>query len=234
MNSIFTSLPKMPATRDVSSLPDGFHEMNAKSLRQLFNKLCRRNPELNRFRKYFKKDPITGFYLLDQSNMNYPSAHCSTDSNGNQTLSYQFNDAKGHAVYVAITFPKDGEYYYFPSSFEFRVYVNGEYESYSMKVDDCYVELTKEQVLDMFFRFLGELVLIRFLDFFVDMGYETPYDKLSIINTYFRKLSKEFNMSFDKKAKKITVNSRKPSARRTSLQHLIAHRVVMKIVKLFY
>jgi hypothetical protein len=189
----------------------GYHPIPIRSLKWVFNKAVGRNPDLNRFLQYFTPDPSNGFHVLTQGNSNYPSAYCSADEFGNLVINYQFNDVKKRTVYVKVTFPKDREYYYVPNV-EFIARLDGENQVFTIDIDDSLFnagfKLTKKQVLNFFFRCLGELALIMFFDYFVDSKLQGPYDKLSIINRFVRRISEKFEISFDKKARKINIGKR--------------------------
>jgi hypothetical protein len=169
---------------DDSSL-SGSYIFSPKLLKKFFSRAARQFPDLRRFEKYFKRDRNTGFHVLTQSNMNYPSFNYRHDDTRNLVCTFQFNDEVGSLTYITATFPKDGLFYYVPKV-ELLLIIDGYYQKIKIDVDDSFFgvafPLTKEQVLSLFAGFLGDFALIRFLDFFVDIALEGAYDKKSVIS----------------------------------------------------
>ena len=145
-------------------------------------------------------------------------------------------DVKRNLVYITVTFPKDGAYYYV-SKVEFSVRVDGENQKFTIDIDESLFsagfKLTKKQVLNLVFSCLGELALLRFFDYFVDTRREDGYCKLSIINEFVRRISKQFEISFDKRARKITIGKRVLGPR-TEGEDFRTNYAVTSIVALFW
>ena len=233
IRSLFIRLLSSP--QKVVSPLLGYHPIPGKSLKRLFKGVVRLNPDLKRFSQYFKPDRSNGFHVLTQGNSNYPSAYCSADEFENSVINYQFNDSKRSTVYISVTFPKDGDYYYVPKV-EFIARVDGENQVFTIDIDNSLFNvgfrLTKKEVLNLFFSCLGELALIRFFDHFVDSKLQGPYDKMSILYRYVKRISEKFEISFDKESRKINIGKKVPGLE-TIKQCEVRLKTVFQILKLF-
>lgn len=229
------SISTVDFQREDSSLR-GSYPIPAYFLRKLFKRAILQDPNLWVFLKYFKIPEGEAFHVLTQGNSNYPDIYCTSDEHGNLVINYQFMDVKRNLVYVTVTFPKDGEYYYVPKV-EFFVRVDGENQIFTINIDESLFsagfKLTKKQVLNLVFSCLGELALLRFFDYFVDTRRENGYHKISIINRFVRRISEKFEISFDRRARKITVGKR-VFGPRTDGQDFRTNRDVTSIVALFW
>ena len=237
------SITTVDFQREDSSLR-GSYPIPAYFLRELFKRAILQDPNLWVFLKYFKIPEGEAFHVLTQGNSNYPDIYCTADESGNLVINYQFMDVKRSLVYVTVTFPKDGVHYYVPKV-EFIVRVAGENQIFTIDIDKSLFsagfKLTKKQVLNLVFSCLGELALLRFFDYFVDTGLlkkedfekKEVYDKQSIINRFVRRISEQFEISFDRRARKITIGKR-VLVPRTEGQDFRTVRDVTSIVALFW
>lgn len=172
----------------------GCYPFPKRLLKNFFYRALKKDSKLRFFRKYFKTSEA--FDVLKQGDDNYPYIYCTSDENGNLFMNYQFENVKGNLIYVEITFPKDGDYYYVPTV---KFIVNQ--EEFTIDIAHSFFsadfKLTKEQVLNSIFSYLGELALIRFLDYFVNTRRENDYNKRKILSKFMVKYFRYYDITYD-------------------------------------
>ena len=147
----------------------------------------KRNKSLLKFGCHLYPNPDTGLYGLSVKALLYPKIiFANLVDGGDLVCAFTFKDEENLPVYIKFTFFKIGKFYYAPTvTFNFFDRLLGNYNVINIETYQSFFKskfpLTRKQALKLFIRSLGEIVLIPFLDFFVDTNQEKPYDKTSMI-----------------------------------------------------
>lgn len=182
----------------------GCYPFHQRLLKNAFYRALKKDRKLRVFRKHFKIPEGEAFDVLKQGDVNYPFIYC-TSEKGQLFMNYQFANVNGNLIYVEITFPKDGDYYYVPT-----VKFIANKEEFIIKIADSFFsadfKLTKEQVLNSIFSYLEELALIRFLDYFVNTRRGKAYKKHKILRAFIVKYFSKYNIIYDISSKTFFIN----------------------------
>lgn len=197
----------MPSSEFISN---GVYQVPINFLKRIFKDLSPKFPEIARFATGFQRND-RGFYDLTRGNSNYPSINSSFPTTGGVKLTFTFTDAKGCNMHIIAMLRQAGDLFNI-FNIELWALVNGDYTAFAINIDSTIFNfsalLTKEQVLNLCFSFLGELMVLKFADFFVGMKGEAPYDKQALLKLYLRRISRRYTFKFDKVARTITIGLR--------------------------
>ena len=186
--------------------PNGHYLVPLGLLETTFENLSKKIPDINRFAEAFD-----GNADLPTGNPNYyPVIICSIDNTG-VNLTFTFRDAKGDNVHIILKLDQ-AEAGFNIREIELWTLVNGGYTAFTINIDpeifDFTALLTKEQVLDLCFSFLGELMLLKIFDFFLDTNGEAPYDRSALFKLYLKRNAREFTIKYNKRARTFTIGSK--------------------------
>ena len=179
-------------------------------LKRVFKEFSQKFPEMAGFAKGFQKND-RGFYDLTRGNSNFPCINSSFPTTGGVKLSFTITDPRDKNVHIIAILRQVGDRYNI-EDIKLWACVNGDYTAFTINIEptifDFSALLTKEQVLNLCFSFLGELMVLKFADFFVDMKGEALYDKLTLLKLYLRRISRRYTFKFDKIARTFTIGLR--------------------------
>jgi hypothetical protein len=198
-----------------------FFNIPPKDLKKIFDSV-RALTGFEQFASGFKK--TDGTFDLPQHNGNYPKIVSRYTTNGVGRLTMTFTDANGQNVHVSVILLQYGDNLFQIGSVEICFFVNDEYTTFTVNIDpknfDFSVLLTKEQVLNLCFRCLGELMLFNFCDYLVEVkrvhrftdknGFAgehqyIPYDKRSLMELFLTRICRKYTIKFDELARTFAI-----------------------------
>jgi hypothetical protein len=190
-------------------------------LADIYNALIAKKPSigLSNFKRCFDKNLLGDFFRLSKTAESYPKIETTPLHNGTTIFVFSFTDIEGIDSHMEMELVQDGALFKV-RSFNLSVCINGKFVTFTINVDRRFFparpQLTGMQAIELFQSFLGDLVLIPYLNYFKDTGrvHSPEFNNLCIFEAFVRRVCRKNKIKVDMEAGTITVEKKRWLPRR--------------------